>query len=72
MNILSFLKKPSVKLVAGLLIFVGSNILVAKGTAKYVREVDAADHELDKKEKIILAAKCYGPAVGTCLTTSMP
>lgn len=70
MSILSFFKKPSVKLVTGLLIFAGTNFLVAKGTAKYVRELDAMDHVPDKKEKIALAAKCYGPAVGTAIAAA--
>lgn len=62
MSLLSFLKKPNVMLILGALGFVGSSVLTAKATVKFIRTRDALHRETTLKEDIVLGAKCYAGA----------
>lgn len=62
MSLLSFLKKPNVMLVLGALGFVGTSVLTAKATVKFIRAKDALNRETTLKEDIVLGAKCYAGA----------
>ena len=63
MSLLSFLKKPSVMIGLGLAGFIGTNILTAKATYKFIKEKEALKRDTTLKEDIVLGAKCYGGAV---------
>lgn len=63
MSLLSFLKKPSVMIGLGLVGFIGTNILTAKATYKFIKEKEALKRDTTLKEDIVLGAKCYGGAV---------
>jgi hypothetical protein len=62
MNLISFLKKPSVMIITGIIGFVGTNVLTAKCTYNYIKAKEAIDHDTTLQEDIVLAVKSYAPA----------
>jgi len=63
MSLMTFLKKPGVKLILGALGLIGTNVLTARATIKFIKEREAVGRETTLKEDIQIGMKCYGGAV---------
>lgn len=71
MSIQNFLikNKAVLMLAGGVIGFVATNYLTAKGAVKRQKRLEEIDHDLTLGEEIKLAVECYGPAVA-CGTVS--
>jgi len=63
MSLMNFFKKPGVKLLLGALGLVGTNVLTARATVKFIKERESLGRETTLKEDIQIGVKCYGGAI---------
>lgn len=55
--------KAAIMLAGGVVGFIATNYLTAKGAVKRQKRLEEIDHDLTLGEEIKLAAECYGPAI---------
>lgn len=63
MSLMNFFRKPGVKLLLGALGLVGTNVLTARATIKFIKERESLGRETTLKEDIQIGMKCYGGAI---------
>lgn len=63
MSLMNFFRKPGVKLLLGALGLIGTNVLTARATIKFIKERESLGRETTLKEDIQIGMKCYGGAI---------